>query len=710
MSAPLFIKIKISILIWGLLVCMDTLQAAQIYPEIPNQISFGGITINFDQGAQNLIEEDVRSLMSNKKFWEEKMDRAMLYFPIVEGILMDEEVPIDFKYLAVQESSFKPDVVSSSNAVGYWQFKPETAIGLNLRVDANVDERKNISSSTHAASWYLKKNNQQFNNWVSTLYSYYLGATGVKKNIPANWAYAREISLNGKTDRYMLRFFAHKIALESGIESYRSNNRILLMESDYGKGRSFDEIALALDVNAQDLKSYNRWLNEDKVPTDGEYLLLLPIPLDKVESVRQKLSVQVSSITQNIKLNDTGYPILKKSEVQSADKNAPTFYEINGLPGIAARPGDRPKVLAKAGKVRTPNFLRFNDMIRDMPLIPGKVYYLARKNKKAATPFHTAQPGDTWQSVSQQYAVRLVNLLKYNRTISRNFPIQTGQVLWLTEKRPRKTPIEIKTTPGIIPVPAAETPVTTTETEKPTTVLSQNQVPTTTSGRKKYTPVLVDKTETAVAIESKSSEPIIATTTEPKTAEKDNLYKNSKDRVVVISKESTVEPARSVPEGTRPVEKKSDIAIASPKSTPGKSPVSPSSSAQPKETADPVLSRSAGEFHTVEKGQTFFSISKMNNLSLKGLLELNNMSPNDKLSVGQKLRVQKQSNVTEKTVGATPSASASHETIVHTVATGENLYRVSKIYEVNIEEIKSLNNLSGNAVQIGQKLKIPQKK
>lgn len=155
-------------------------------PEIPSSVSFGGITVKFDRSAQDIIEEDVKSLMSNRKFWEEKMDRAIMHFPIVEGILMDEEVPIDFKYLAVQESSFRPDVVSSSNAVGYWQFKPETARELNLRVDNDVDERKNISSSTHAAAWYLKKNNQQFNNWVTTLYSYYQGAGGVKKVVSAS--------------------------------------------------------------------------------------------------------------------------------------------------------------------------------------------------------------------------------------------------------------------------------------------------------------------------------------------------------------------------------------------------------------------------------------------------------------------------------------------------------------------------------------------
>jgi membrane-bound lytic murein transglycosylase D len=710
MSGILAKKIQWIALAFALLISGPSI-GAQNYPEIPNQVNFGGITVKFDRGAQALIEEDVKSLMSNKKFWEEKMDRAILYFPIVESILMDEEVPIDFKYLAIQESSFKPDVISTSNAVGYWQFKSETAIELNLRVDSQIDERKNISSSTHAAAWYLKKNYTQFNNWVSTLYSYYLGANGVKKTLPTGWAYAREITLNSKTDRYMLRFFAHKIALESGIEKYRSNNKIALMESDYGKGRSLDEIGRALDIDVFELKSYNRWLNSETVPTDGEYLVLLPIPLDKVESVKQKLSIQVNSI-RSIALDDSGYPILKKSQVQSQDKNAPTFYEINGLPGIEARPGDRPKVLANAGKLNNTKFLRYNDMLRDAPLIPGKVYYLARKNKKAATPFHTAQPGDTWQSVSQQYAVRLVNLLKYNRTISRNYPIQTGQVLWLTEKRPRKQPIEYKIPAPVKAIPT-EAPIAAAEPERQPAVSSATEpIPTTPSGRKKYTPVLVDKTETPVA--TKTTVPVA---TQPATTQKQpaNLYKNSGDRVVVISQD-----AGEAISGSAPVEKKpevtANISKPAPTRTPsGNTPMTPKATpVKESVTIEASTTRSGFEYHTVEKGQTYFSISNLHDLSIKELLALNNLTERDRLSVGQRLRVQKQTPtaISPTAVSAQQSSAPANNTqrpAVHTVVSGETLYRISKIYDVDIEEIKSLNKLSGNSVQLGQKIKIPQK-
>lgn len=836
--ARTFIKnIKYIAVAWMLLLTAKSNVIAQAYPEIPSSISFGGITVKLDRSAQDIIEEDVKNLMSNKKFWEEKMDRAVLHFPIVEGILMDEEVPIDFKYLAVQESSFRPDVVSSSNAVGYWQFKPETARELNLRVDDDVDERKNISASTHAAAWYLKKNNQQFNNWVTTLYSYYQGAGGVKKVVPANWAYAREVTLNGKTDRYMLRFFAHKIALEAGIERYRTANKLVLLEADYGKGKTFEEISASLGVGVADLKSYNRWLTDDKIPSDREYLVTIPVPVDQLASVREKLSLPPQQTAVASVYEDTGYPVLKKKAGNSSDPNGPELYEVNGLSGVRARAGDKPKVLAKAGDMSAPKFMRYNDMVAEMQLIPGQVYYLAKKHKKASTPFHTARPGDTWHSVSQQYGIRLVSLLKYNRTTSRNYPIQTGQVLFLSKKRPKKQPIEIIAPPQ--PSPGKKDSVIAPKTEviASAPAANANTIPDKPSGRKKYTPVLVEKKEEtasapATATPPVSTAPVAAATpaaaniqTNPSVKTATNVpaavptepvSRQAGDRVVIITQDNADTSFKSTEE--RPVasanatskvvtpndtratsetsvymkqraaaeEKAAKEAAAKPetaatsekasfhtvqagdtyftiaskynltlrelialnKNTPGRlvvgqrlavsksATVETASAATTKETpasttrepekvtvtrTEPAetfktpeeikheirtTASSGEEFHVVQGGQTYYSISKAYGLSVKDLYELNDLNESSRLISGQKLRVRK---VDSEAPAATQSSVARPSgTKTHTVASGETLFRIAQNYHTNVEDIKRLNNMSGNSVMVGQKLKIPQ--
>ena len=154
--------------------------------------------------------------------------------------MIDEDVPTDFKYLAVQESSLTPDAVSSSTAVGYWQFKRETAMDNGMRVDDEIDERKSITASTHGAAKYLKRSNGQFNNWVASLYSYYLGAGGISKLIPPEWSYAREVALDGKTDRYILRFFAHKVAIENALQTHQTSNRFALIEYPNGGGQNYE--------------------------------------------------------------------------------------------------------------------------------------------------------------------------------------------------------------------------------------------------------------------------------------------------------------------------------------------------------------------------------------------------------------------------------------------------------------------------------------
>ncbi|PWJ54524.1 membrane-bound lytic murein transglycosylase D [Dyadobacter jejuensis] len=762
----------------ALLMLIMTGVRAQDFPKVPDHVNFGGINVKFDKGAQRIIEQDIKSLMGNQKFWEEKMDRAILYFPIVEGILMDEEVPIDFKYLAAQESSFKPDVVSSSKAVGFWQFKAETAIEMNLRVDNEVDERKNISSSTHGAAWYLKKNNQQFNNWVATLYSYYLGAGAVKKIVPSNWAYAREVSLTNKTDRYVLRFFAHKIALEAGIERYRSKNKLVLLESDFGKGRSYADIAQTLGINRQELQEYNRWFVGERVPDDREYLLTIPVSVDHVVAVREKLSMPAIAATVPVARQSgaSGYPILKPSNVQPKGSSH-EFYEINGLAGILAKPGDTPKSLAKAGKLSISKFMKANDLVRDMPIIPGNVYYLAKKRKQASVPFHVAEPGDTWQAISQQYAIRLVNLLKNNRTISRNYPIQTGQKLYLNRKRPRKEPIEI--VPVAPPTPMAPPAPMVTEAAKETEPAT-NDIPSNSSERKKYAPVLVEskpmeptpaveveKPAVVVAAEIKKPTPSTPTTSQVNDrvviiSQDDNDSENTQvgkntisterpkevasngfesEQTRVASKPSGVKKAQShivssgetyfsiarmydlsvtkllalnnrsidtsllsgdelIVEGTGSVAATPSTAeVAVPKKAPVvNSPVEPKK-VVPKPS---IENKSVAQYHTVESGQTYYSISKLHGLTVNELLGLNALSVNDKLAVGQRLIVRKG----QAAVSAAPAASEAPG--YHVVRSGETLFSIARRYNMTVDQVKRLNNMSSNTVLVDQKLKIAQ--
>ena len=117
-------------------------------PEVPHKMQFAGITLTIRDDARREIQKDVDAFTKHPKYFGIKVERAKTYFPIIEKIFAEERLPDDFKYLALQESALISDAVSTSNAVGFWQFLDFTALSMGLRVDKDIDERMNLISST----------------------------------------------------------------------------------------------------------------------------------------------------------------------------------------------------------------------------------------------------------------------------------------------------------------------------------------------------------------------------------------------------------------------------------------------------------------------------------------------------------------------------------------------------------------------------------
>ena len=119
---------------------------SQNSPRVPDKIRIDNMVLNISSDVIPIIQNEVDALHINDKYFQIFVDRVNIYFPIIERILREEEMPDDLKYLALQESALIPDAVSSSNAVGFWQFKKETAEDYGLIINDKIDERKNIVS------------------------------------------------------------------------------------------------------------------------------------------------------------------------------------------------------------------------------------------------------------------------------------------------------------------------------------------------------------------------------------------------------------------------------------------------------------------------------------------------------------------------------------------------------------------------------------
>jgi membrane-bound lytic murein transglycosylase D len=178
-------------------------------------MQFAGMTLTIRDDARREIQTDVDALTRSPKYFNIKAERARTYFPIIEDVFNQERLPVDFKFLALQESALVPDAVSSSNAVGFWQFKDFTAVEMGIRVDGEVDERMNIASASRAAARYIKQCNHYFNNWVYALQSYQMGAGGVMRAVGDKDLGTRHMEITSDTYWYVKKFLAHKVAFEN---------------------------------------------------------------------------------------------------------------------------------------------------------------------------------------------------------------------------------------------------------------------------------------------------------------------------------------------------------------------------------------------------------------------------------------------------------------------------------------------------------------
>ena len=190
--------------------------------EVPDEIEFAGMKLKLTEGAKEILRKDIAAMTKNTKYFYSKVELANLYFPIIEKVFEEESFPTDFKYLALQESSLIGDAVSKSNAVGYWQFKKESAVEVGLRVDNKIDERMNVIAASRGAAKYLKRNNQTFNNWTYALLSYNLGLTGAKSQIDQSNIGVTQMVVDENMHWYVLRFLAHKIIYQHAIENSSS--------------------------------------------------------------------------------------------------------------------------------------------------------------------------------------------------------------------------------------------------------------------------------------------------------------------------------------------------------------------------------------------------------------------------------------------------------------------------------------------------------
>ena len=253
----------------------------------PESLEFAGekVPIQSSEIWERLDNELLRNVyfQSNTTLYFKKANK---YFPIIEPILKQYEIPEDFKYLAVIESGLE-NVVSPSGAAGFWQIMKATAREYGLEVNADIDERYHLEKATIAACKYLKEAYNQFGNWTVAAASYNMGRSGISKRMQEqDVSNYYNLFLNSETARYVFRIIAIKEILENPKDyGFIFRERDLynmptfkVIEVDSTIDNLYD-FSRSLRINYKLLKYFNPWLRSTSLPDESRKRYKLRVPV-----------------------------------------------------------------------------------------------------------------------------------------------------------------------------------------------------------------------------------------------------------------------------------------------------------------------------------------------------------------------------------------------------------------------------------------------
>ncbi|MCB9251402.1 MAG: transglycosylase SLT domain-containing protein [Flavobacteriales bacterium] len=269
------------------------------------------------------FNEEVKTLINYfGTSWQSKLKEMLVvsnyYFPIYEEIFDRYNMPLEIKYLSVIESALNPYAVSGSGAAGLWQFMHATGKIFDLKVNNYVDERRNIEKSTEAACQYLQRMYKTYGDWFLVIASYNCGPGNVNKAIARSGGKKTfwEIKpwLPKETQRYVPAFIAMSYVMNfhdkygiTPIVSEVTQQRLVKVECN--TKYSYKVICSTLELDENQLKSYNPELKKSLIPNTNDYFHL-KLPYEKA-----MLFYQHEDLIEQNSQNETEYrqPVVETS-------------------------------------------------------------------------------------------------------------------------------------------------------------------------------------------------------------------------------------------------------------------------------------------------------------------------------------------------------------------------------------------------------------
>ena len=365
--------------------------------------------IAFDKKTLGYINNHLKDVDKFNEFLGKSY--YFIYYVIQE--LEAADLPTELALIPFVESNYDPFSISSSGAVGLWQFMPKTGRMFDLEKSWWNEDRHDPYRSTHAAIGYFKYLFERFDNDLYlALAAYNAGPTYLDRQINKNkrrnlnydfWS----LNLNKQVTEYIPKY----VAIREIIFNYEKY------------GVSLPDIPVESVVKRIEIPG------QVEILTLSEYLEIPP-------ELIYKLNAGYTKWASAPKDKSIFYvPIEKTYLLDSSDSPFDNVNQINWISHIV-EPGDSLWKLAnkydtEVKIIKKINYLESDLLsLKDTLLIPLSS---TKSNNFIPYEMHIVSEGDTLWSISNRYDIEIRDITRMN-SLNQNSILQLGQQLTIGNK------------------------------------------------------------------------------------------------------------------------------------------------------------------------------------------------------------------------------------------------------------------------------------
>ena len=628
------------------------------------------------------------------------LNRSGRYYGMMTEILQEYGLPKDLFYIALIESGFTNTATSHAGAVGPWQFMPATARRFGLRVDNWVDERRDPVKATHAAAQYLKFLYGEFGSWYLAAAGYNAGENKIRRALTMYqvndfWSISQSDQdyLAEETKQYVPRMIAASIIAKEpgkyGFTDVQYEEAMSYEEMTIHPTTSLAAVAKAAGIPTATLLDLNPELKRAATPPGDMYSLKIP---SGSQNHMTKAYASLSAEERSAKVSELAADGASSHRVRSGDtlSNIARRYNCTVAQICALNPKLNSKSTIYVGQVI------------NLPGsgAPARGTAVASSSKPAS---YTVRSGDTLGGIAQRNNCTLAQIYALNSKLNNKPNIRVGQTLQLPGRAVPTTALASTTRPVVTSAPttykvqSGDTLGGIAQRHNCSTAQlyalnpSLNNKPNIRVGQALQIPGKGGPTPTVGAS-------VASTTTKPAAAAASTYKVQNGDTLGGIAQRHNCSTAQLYALNPN-LNNKPNIRVGQSLNVPGKTTTAAAA------TPRLISNNSRTVVHTVQSGDTIYALARTYKLSAQ---QIKQQLGRETLYVGEKITLQVSANQAENRVQSAPASRAASQEAAryYTVQQGDTLWAVSSKFNVSVNDIKRLNNLSSDRLSVGVKLQL----